>query len=90
MDDFKNKIYSEEYLANEAEFDAKLNAIELKYQFWFSERENMISVEKPDRLHNYWITYRTGNNLSFKVQDELPFEIRQECLQAFNDVYNKA
>lgn len=89
MDDWKKMIYSEEYLESEAEFDAKLKAIELKYQYWFSDRQDIISGKKPDRLHNYWITHQSGNRLAFKVKDELPLEIRQECLQAFADVYKK-
>ncbi|SDH60711.1 hypothetical protein SAMN05421827_13128 [Pedobacter terrae] len=89
MNDLKKALFSQEGLDKETLFEAKLNAIELKYENWFSNREDIISGKKPDRLHNYWITYQSGNNLSFKIKDELPVEIRNECLQAFADIYQK-
>jgi len=89
MDDLKKALFYQEALDKEALFEAKLNAIEAKYKNWFSDREDIISGKKPDRLHNYWITYQSGNNLTFKIEDELPLEIRNECLQAFVDIYQK-
>lgn len=56
MDGLKKVLSSQEGLNKEAEFEAKLKAIEVKYENWFSNREDIISG-KPDRLHNYWITY---------------------------------
>ncbi|MDQ8052157.1 MAG: hypothetical protein REI78_03985 [Pedobacter sp.] len=89
MEDLWKAMRSDEENKRDEQFKLKLKAIEEKYEYWFSQREDKLSQEKPDRLHNYWVSYNDGNSFHFKLEDELPLMIRQECLEAFNDVYNK-
>jgi hypothetical protein len=89
MDEIKEALYFEEALAKEKAFEDKLDAIELMYNHWFKDRVDTISGEKPDRLHNYWMTYQANNRLSFGFlpDGDLPKIIQDECSEAFRDVY---
>lgn len=90
MSEWRRKVYGDDYMNREETFDKKMSEIEEKYAYWFAERINEVSGEKPDRLHNYWISSFNGTVTTFSVKadTDLPKIISDECLLAFKESFS--
>jgi hypothetical protein len=69
-------------------FNNRLLEIEQMYQDWFSRRHAKNSPAKRDRLQHHIHYHFEGGIAVFKFRDEeeLPEEIRNECLMACRNV----
>jgi hypothetical protein len=70
------------------DFNNRLHQIEQTYEDWFSTRRVKNMVTEYDRLQ-YHIHYHFEGGIvvfKFKDDDELPFYIRKECLNACGDL----
>lgn len=66
-----------------------LKQIENKHSEYFEGRKSTLSFEKHDRLHNHYDmnTNPHGVNFGFRVESDLQDEIRIECQNLFNDIF---
>lgn len=70
-------------------FEEKLEEIQQKNEYWFRNRVNMITGEYPDKIYNYFrYCYTEDNKIGIYFKETLLLEIRQECMSAFNHLFN--
>lgn len=90
MKDIKEVIYGKDYSDKYKEFIDVLGQIEEKHIDFFKERPARNEYGKHDRLHNHYGMITEFGTLTFSVGDsELPANIQNECVDAFNSIFNK-
>lgn len=81
-------MYDRQYQQRREAFEAQLNAIQQKNDYWFRNRVNMVTGEYPDRIYNYFrYTYDHNNNIDLYIMDKLLPEIKQEVIIAFKEIF---
>jgi hypothetical protein len=76
---------------SDKEFEARLQEIEKKYAYWFKDRKSRLYPKEPDTLRLHIITRFKGleRGINRDEGSDLPDMIFEECVDAFNSVYNK-
>ena len=89
MRDISEFIYGEEYAEKNQAFEKAIEDIEEKHLDFFKNRPAQNETEQHDRLHNHYALRTASGQVSFKFSDgsDLPANIKQECLDAFNRIW---
>ena len=67
--------------------DLALFEIELKYLEFFKSRKTDDPFEEHDRLYLHRTIYTNPPNISLQIDDEIPEYIKNECQQAFKELF---
>ena len=64
--------------------------IEEKHQKYFEERKGKFSKDECDKLHNHYITITNSGGITFGFTNDsdLDENIRKECIELFNGIFN--
>ena len=67
-----------------------LLAIEEKHNSYFEEKSAKFTKEEHDRLHNHYLTITNSGGITFGFtkDSDLDEDIRKECIELFNGIFN--
>ena len=84
-------MYDPRFHDGRAIFEKIIYDIQFKHSNWFQDRLNQITNEVPDKIYNHYRYYYDGNHeIALFLNDELPLEIRSECINEFNSIFKVA
>ena len=90
MKDIKEVLYGKDYADKHNDFMNALNKIEENHIDFFKERPARNQYGDHDRLHNHYGMINQYGTLTFGIMgdSELPEDIKNECMNAFNSIWN--
>lgn len=70
-------------------FKKKVDELNVKYNYWLQNQEDVVSGTSPANLHNYYFIYTENGRHNFNVQhmDDFPREIQEDLKISFKESY---
>ena len=69
-------------------FKAELETLNEKHIEFFKNRKSHLSSQEHDNIFNHCMTYTSNGTVTFNFTDnELPENIKIDCIEAFKKVY---
>lgn len=86
----KELFYGENGAPKMKQLKQGLIDIENKHLEYFKEKKSTLSFDKHDRLHNHYImnTNPLGVHFGFMADSDLKEEIKNECQNLFNKIFD--
>lgn len=88
MSESNNTIVEDKNTGKHKLLQEALTGLNVTYNRWLSARINIHTGLSPDVLSNHFRSYDNESGPQFYIKGDLPPDIRNACISAFNNIFH--